>query len=110
MNISKLITLPLLVLFCASCDSSGNAASGAAIADISTAPVAAPPPAPEPVVEQFRTVIDDFGNSCRMENSTMCGGWGVALVPAHNDVITGLACGPGTAVGQWVQNFEWVPC
>lgn len=106
MNISKLVTLPLVVLFCVSCGSDGSTSSGAAVADILTAP-ATPTPAAVAVVEQFRTIIDDYGNTCRMENSTMCGGWGVALVEAEG---SRTACGPGTAVNQWVQNFEWVPC
>lgn len=55
-------------------------------------------------------IVDDWGNTCSMQNSEFCGGYGVALVPAHDDEITGLACGPGTAVGQMVVNYEWVPC
>ncbi|HAY46400.1 MAG TPA: hypothetical protein DCY55_08970 [Gammaproteobacteria bacterium] len=111
LNISKLITISLIALFCASCGSDGSASSGANIANILTAPAApAPAPAPEPVVELTATVIDDFGQTCPRQNSTMCGGFGIALVPASGGGITGLACGPGTAVNQWVQNFEWVPC
>jgi hypothetical protein len=55
-------------------------------------------------------IVDDWGNTCAMQNSEFCGGYGVALVPAHDENITGLACGPGTAVNQMVVNYEWVPC
>ena len=55
-------------------------------------------------------IIDDWGNSCPMQNSEFCGGYGTALVPAHDENITGLACGSGTAVSQMVVNYEWVPC
>lgn len=55
-------------------------------------------------------IVDDWGNTCAMQNSEFCGGYGVALVPAHDERITGMACGPGTAVNQMVVNYEWVPC
>ena len=115
LNISKLITISLVALFCASCGSDGSASSGANNANILTAPAApAPAPAPEPVVavvEQTRTVVDDWGLTCVMENSEFCGGLGTALVPASDARVgNGMACGTGAAPNMWVQNFEWVPC
>ena len=55
-------------------------------------------------------IVDDWGNTCAMQNSQYCEGYGVALVPADDGVINGLACGPGTAAGQMVVNYEWVSC
>lgn len=55
-------------------------------------------------------IVDDWGNTCAMQNSQYCEGYGVALVPADDGNINGLACGPGTAAGQMVVNYEWVSC
>ena len=107
LNIRQFIALLLVVIFCTSCGGDGSTDTGAATAAYAPpAAVATPEPEPEPV-ELIRNVVDDWGTNCPMQNSTSCGGYGVALVPGPP---RGLACGPGTAVGQWVQNFEWVPC
>jgi hypothetical protein len=108
MNISKLIIIFSAALICVSCDSNGNVTSGGqqAVDQFLQAPAAAPAPVVA-IVERFSPIVDDYGATCQRENSTMCGGWGVALVAAEGHL---KACGPGTAVGQWVQDFEWVPC
>ena len=60
---------------------------------------------------EISVIIDDWGNQCPRQNSEFCGGYGVALVPAHDAVVgSGMACGPGTAEGMMVVNYEWVNC
>lgn len=57
-------------------------------------------------------IVDDWGTTCPLQNSEFCGGYGTALVPAHDaeHPPPSWACGSGTAVGQMVVNYEWVPC
>ena len=55
-------------------------------------------------------VIDDWGQQCPLQNSEYCGGHGGALVPAHDENITGFACGHGAYPNEMVVNYEWVDC
>ena len=61
-------------------------------------------------IPKIAMVIDDWGQQCPLQNSEFCGGYGSALVSAHDDTITGLACGSGAFQNEMVVNLEWVPC
>ena len=61
-------------------------------------------------IPQITEVIDDWGQQCPLQNSTFCGGYGSALVSAHDANITGLACGSGAFQNEMVVNYEWVAC
>ena len=61
-------------------------------------------------VPEIIIVIDDWGQSCPLQNSEFCGGHGGALVSAFDDHISGFACGSGSFPNEMVVNYEWVAC
>ena len=116
----KLVTSIAVILLCSACNSGSNTVSGGgqnsnpanggatlAVTETETEEVA---PEIVQLAHAITVVIDDFGLTCPLQDSVSCGSHGGALVSAHNEFISGFACGSGSFPNEMVVNHQWVAC